>query len=125
LRESLQGDHAPDEARLQVHHAIRVGEVARQLRVSALDDARPEAQVALLERRILRPALLLPKVRAARFPKLGRIAVLQRSPVLCDLIDRVALSKRGGGHHHAQRQYGQSSATMDAHGLLSDAKSGR
>ena len=43
-------DHAPDQARLEVHHAVGVGEIARQLRVRALDHAGAEAEVAFLER---------------------------------------------------------------------------
>ena len=43
-REALLRDHAMHEPRLEVHHAIGVREVTRQLRVGALDDARAHAR---------------------------------------------------------------------------------
>ena len=49
-----------------------VGEVARQLRVGALDDAGPEAEVALLERRVLRAALFLPDAPRRALPTARR-----------------------------------------------------
>ena len=78
--------HAVHEARLEVHHAVGVGEVARQLRVGALHHARPEPEVALLERDVLRARGLLPQALAARFPQLGGVAVLQRLAVLLDFL---------------------------------------
>ena len=55
---ALQRHHAADEPRLEVHHAVGVGEIPRQLRVRALDDAGPQAQVARCERDLLRAARL-------------------------------------------------------------------
>ena len=77
---------------LEVLHAIGVGEIARQLRVRALDDAGSQAEVAAFERDVLRAARLLPQHLAARFPQLGRIAVLQRRAVFRDLVDGAALA---------------------------------
>src|SRR6266545_4148535 len=91
---ALQGDHAPDESRFEILDAIGIGEVLRQLRVGALDHSGALPQIALFERDVLRTALLLPQIFAARFPKLGGIAILQRCPVLGDFIDGARLPQR-------------------------------
>src|SRR4029453_18636276 len=85
LAVTLQRDHAPDDPRFEVHHAIGVGEITRQLRVSALDDAGAKSQIARLERCALRPALLFPQLLAAGLPEFGGVAVLQRGAGFCDL----------------------------------------
>jgi hypothetical protein len=85
--EALQVHHAGDEARLEVLDLVRVGEVLGQHRVRALDDARPEAQVALLERGGLRAALLLPEVLTAGFPQFGGVAVDEGGAIALDLLD--------------------------------------
>ena len=54
--EALQLLHAPQERRLDVHHPVGIGEIARQLGERALHLARALAEIALLERDVLRPA---------------------------------------------------------------------
>ena len=54
--EALQRHHAGDDARFEILHAVGIGEVTRQLREGALHHARAQAQIALLERGVLRAA---------------------------------------------------------------------
>ena len=80
--ETLQGDHAVREPGLQVHDAVRIGEMARHFRVRALHHACALAEVAGFQRRLLRAALFLPQRLAARFPQFRRVARGERLPVL-------------------------------------------
>ena len=54
--QALQRGHAGDQPRLRVLHLAGVREVARQLRERALELARTEPEVALLQGRVLRAA---------------------------------------------------------------------
>ncbi len=54
--EALQLLHAPEDARLEVHDAVGVGEIARQLGERAVDLAGSLAEIALLERDLVRTA---------------------------------------------------------------------
>src|SRR5207249_12300530 len=91
---TLLVDHAPDEPRFEIHHALRIREIARQLRVRALHDTGAEAEITCGERDLLRAARLLPQLLATRFPQLGGIAVLQRFAVFRDLVDGPRLLER-------------------------------
>ena len=78
--------------------------VARQFDERALDHARALAQVAGFERRVLRPALLLPQLLALGLEQLGRVAVGQHGAVFLDRLRGRFLGQRRGGGQAAQRQ---------------------
>src|SRR5256885_9692075 len=111
-RETLQRHHARDQARLEVLHAVCVCKVARQAHIGAFYKPRPEAEVAALERGVLRPAPALPQLFAARLVELRRIAVLQELPIALDFLQGVLLSRRETRQHRRQHS-GQNA--VDAH----------
>jgi len=84
---ALQRGHAGEHTRLRVLHLVGVLEVARQLRIGAVDDAGAEAEIAFLQRDVLRARGFLPELFAARFEQFGRVAVLQGFPVFFDAFD--------------------------------------
>ncbi len=79
---ALQRAHAGEQARFQVLHLAGVGKPARQLDEGALDHARPLAQIAAFQRRVLGAALLFPQLFALGLEQVGRVAVLQHLAVL-------------------------------------------
>src|SRR3954471_9193728 len=83
---ALEREHAMDEARLQVHDAIGIGEVAGQVGVRALQHARAEAEVAFLKRRLARTVGLFPKLLASHFEELHRTALGDHPLVALDFL---------------------------------------
>src|SRR5437867_4617674 len=95
--EALQGLHAVEQPRLQVLHALRVGEPAWQLDEGAGDDARPLAEIAALQRGVLRAARRLPQRLALGLEQLGRVAVGEHRAVLRDAVSGVVLRVQRAG----------------------------
>jgi hypothetical protein len=58
------------QPRLEIHDAVGVGKVARQVRIRAGQRARSHPEVAALERDLLRALLLLPKRFALQLEQL-------------------------------------------------------
>src|SRR5439155_20705 len=76
---------------------------------------RPEAEVAVLERGVLRSALACPVLGAARFVELGRIALLQELPVAVYFLQGVLLSR--GKARQARREHPGQDA-LNTHGSV-------
>ena len=106
-RKALQPLHAPQQARLEVHHPIGIPEVARQLGERALHLAGPLAEVASLQRSGLRPPLLRPQRLPAvgiEQPRVRPRIVLQHLPVALQLpFGRVL--RPDVSHRYEQRQH--------------------
>src|SRR5207253_11455375 len=94
---------AVEEPRLEVHHAVGVLEVARQARVGAFQDPRALAEVAFLERGVLRSLRFLPERLALELEELGWAALADHLPVALDLLGPV-LRLRYAGHGERQRE---------------------
>src|SRR5262245_22440322 len=73
--EALQLDHAGEQARFQVLDPAGIGEIARQPRAGALELARTQAEVALLERRVPGAALVVEQLLALLDPQLARVVL--------------------------------------------------
>ena len=74
----LQRLHAGEQPRLEVLHALRVVEPARQLHERALDHARPHAQITLFERGIFRPAPFSEEALAAFHPQVAGVVLREQ-----------------------------------------------
>src|SRR3954468_24060874 len=108
---SLEGHHAVQEPRLEVHDAVGVLEVARQVGIGAFQHARALTQVAALERHVLRPLRLLPECLALDLEELRRAALGDHLPVALDLACSVLRRHRRGARQRQQGERCQSHAT--------------
>ncbi len=97
--DALQLLHAPEDARLDVHHAVGVGEIARQLGERAVHLARSLAEIALLERHVLRAARRGPQRLAAIGIEKAGIAprvLAQHLPVFLDRLFGFGILRANG-----------------------------
>src|SRR5437763_5929806 len=88
-RTALQRRHAVEEPRLEVRDAVGILEVAGQGGVRALQDAGAAAEVALLERNVLRPLRFLPERLAVELEELRGAALRDHLAIALDLFGRV------------------------------------
>src|SRR4029077_648088 len=78
----------------EVHDALGVLEVARQRGLGALEGAVSEAEVAFLERGLLRALRLLPQRLALELEQLRRAALAHHLPVALDFLLDVLRRRR-------------------------------
>ena len=103
--DALEFLHAPHQASLQVHHLAGVGEIARQFGERSIDHAGALAEIAFLERDLVRAGGCLPKPLAAIGVEQSGIAprvFLEHLAVFLDGLFGFILGARGR-HRDGQR----------------------